>query len=524
MSPAKRNYLLFATVALLGAASMPTNAKTVTIDSSSASKKLSVAVADAYAAEDDADIIEIHIDQLEMDTTEIMLNKPITINGDADGNGTKADILVDIPTIKSAATVGEAARCYIEIESPGDVIINDLKIHPNFDNVVAAGNEFDVELVDAIRMNRHVDQTTTPTHQLNRLWISGSDANDNYIPLDNKNDLYNMAGVKRWSRKASDASRGIIQISKNSTFGTGNFNAVLTDCHVGLGQGEALNIPAEDGNVTINSGLFGHSGNNGIRVSGDTISLIGTRLNRMRIVNVPNINASNSHGIFSATGTFATIEYVDIATINTGRNMQIDGGITVPMKHCRLMGKYTPTQNAPLFFTDNNSDMTAEGITVVGSGTNVSGINPMEFPAGLNNNGNSFFTDCVFTSENLGYINNKNTDATGKLTFTNCALPTDGGTSESLRTSSAVQEPVGIDNVTITGGVTVSPQYMLTRNDYDWSEAQGHGKPGNGQGNVNVYRPSNPAYAAAATGGAPLVGGAGQLPAGIAFEQWMLME
>jgi len=524
MLPVRRNYLLFATVALVGAASAPAFAKTVTIDSSSANKKLSVAVADAYAAEDGPDIINIHIDQLDLDTTEIVLDKPITINGDADGNGNKADILVDVSAIKAAATVGDAARCYIEIQSPGDVAISDLQIHPNFDNDVATGTANDDQLVDAIRMNRHLDQTTTPTHSLTRVWISGSDSDDNFVRLDNKDALYAMDGVKRWSRQNTASSRGVINIAKATTFGIGNYNAVLTDCHSGLGMGEALNIPAEGGVVTVNSGLYGHSGNNGIRVSGAIVSLIGNRTNRLRIVNVPNINASNSHGIFNATATFGTVEYVDIASINTGRNIQINGNITMPLKHSRLMGKFTSTQNTPLYFTNVNSKINAEGVTIVGSGTNASGQNPMEFQEGMGTAGNCFFTNCIFTSENLGYINNRNLDNTGHLTFTNCALPTDNTAGESLRVTDPINVPAGTNNFTVTNAVITSPQYMLTRDDYDWSEAQGHGKPGNGQGNVNVYRPSNPAYAAAATGGAPLVGGAGQLPAGIAFEQWMLME
>lgn len=498
--------------------SLQGHALTVTVDQTTT--KLSEAVAAAYAADDGPDIINIMVDNLAMDTTEIVLDKPITIVGDADGDGVKCDILVDVTTIISAPHVGIESRCYLEIQSPGDVVISDLKIHPNFDNVVSGTGNADT-LVDAIRFNRHVDDTTTPTHVLNRVWVSGSDSADNYVPLDTAADLYNQAGVKRWSRQSGSSAHGVINVAKDATMGFGSYNAELIDCHAGLGMGEALNIPAEGGHVTVSGGLYGHSGNNGIRVSGAVVSLTGSATNRLRIVNVPNINSSNSHGIFNATATFDKVEWVDIASINTGRNIQINGGIPMHLENCRLMGKLTPTANAVLYNTHVMSTVIAEDTTIVGAGSN---YNPFEIQP--DNDANHIFTDVIFSSEGLGQIRNRNIDNVGSITFTNCALPVDGAAGESLNVTEPVfQDPVLTSpNYTQTGTVTVSPNYMLTVTDYDWSEAQGEGKPGNARGNANVLRPSNPAYANAASDGGALTGGAGPAAAGVDASVWMLME
>ncbi len=510
---------IFWIIALAGAATQAP-AMTVTVDATSTITKLSEAVAVAYAAEDGADVINIMVNSLAMDDTEIVLDKPITINGNADGDGNKCDILVDVLAIQAKDLVGIDARCYLEIQSPGAVVVNDLKIHPNADLVIG-GTGNPLTLVDGIRFNRHLDQTTTPTHVMNRVWVSGSDADNNYVPLDTSADLYGMTGIKRWSRQSGSSAHGVINVSKDSTIGTGNYNLQLNDCHAGLGIGEALNIPAEGGHVTVNGGLYGHSGRNGIRVSGDTVKLTGSPTNRLRIVNVPNINASDSHCIFNATGTFEAVEWVDMAAINTGRNIQVNGAITMPVSNCRLMGKLTATANPIFYMTNNNSNVLVEDTTIVGAGNN---YNPFEvLPA---NDAHSTFTDVIFTSENLGQIMNRNNDTVGGLAFINCAIPTDGELAESLLTTAPIfQDPAvaGTPNYTESNTVTASPDYLLTLQDYDWSEAQGEGKPGNARGNANVYRPSNPAYVGAASDNGDLVGGAGPAPSGIDPSLWMLM-
>lgn len=514
MRSTSKYFIFLSAAAICGLVSMPAHAKELTITSSNL-MKLSEAVADVYAADDGPDIINIEVDSLPMDDTTIYLTQAITINGDADANGEKCDILVDITAIR--ASDAPDPNAYIDISSTGNVTINDLKIHPNFDNVVVnTGNH--TNLVDAIRINRSpVETAILPVHTLARVWVSGSDASDNYVPLDTADDLYNMPGVKKWSRQSGTSSHGIINLSKS---GDGLYNAVLDNCHAGLGYGDALNIPAEGGHVTVIGGLYGHSGNNGLRVSGDVVTLTGSHTNRLRIVNVPNIGGTNSHGIANAIATFDRVEWVDIASINTGRNVQVNGAIPMPMNNCRLMGSLSGSGNPMLYLTNPNSTINMVDCTMVGSSTN---NNPIEIRH--NSEANNTFTNCIFVSDELGQIMYKNEDNVGTATFTNCGIPTDGFTGESLNTS----EPISADPLvtpatyTVTDSVSASPRFMLTLADYDWSENQGAGQTGNDRGNVNVFRPSDPAYQGASNDGSNLVGGAGDYPARIEADVWMLM-
>ena len=120
----------FAFLALLGIATYACShaaAKTVTV--SSTTTKLS----EAYSDTDPA-VVNIMVDTLAADT-QIVLNRGITINGDADGNGTQCDILVDVVGIKAQANLGQTEKCYIEVQSDEDVVISDLKLHPNVTGV-----------------------------------------------------------------------------------------------------------------------------------------------------------------------------------------------------------------------------------------------------------------------------------------------------------------------------------------------------------------------------------------------------
>src|SRR5690606_37838999 len=106
--------------------------------------------------------------------------------------------------------------------------------------------------------------------------------------------------------------------------------------------------------------------------------------------------------------------WVDMAAINTGRNIQVNGGITMPISNCRLMGKLTPTGNPIFFLTHSGSNVDVKDSTIVGAGNN---YNPFEMPPA--NDAHSTFTDVIFTSENLGQIMNRNTDTVGGLAFIN---------------------------------------------------------------------------------------------------------
>ena len=72
------------------------NAITVTIDGVSSPTLLSDAINTALSANDGNAIVDIKVDSLPTADRQIVINKPITINGDADNNGVPCDILVDI--------------------------------------------------------------------------------------------------------------------------------------------------------------------------------------------------------------------------------------------------------------------------------------------------------------------------------------------------------------------------------------------------------------------------------------------
>ncbi len=507
-------------------ASSVSNATVFTVDGTpSTYVTLSAAVAAAQAAPGGPHIINITADSLPTPDGEIVITQPITINGNADGDvtgpETKCDILVDMAAIKLVGTsAGQAEKCYIEIQTVGDVVINDLRIHPNADGGTVAA-----EQVDGVRMYR--PDGGTGNYTLNRVWISGSDANNAYVPLDTSADLYN-SGAKRWGG-GSSASRAVVQLTRAPDTATGNYNATLNSCHVGLGQSAAINIPNDDANIAINSGVYGHSARDGIRVSatGGDITLKGTATDRLRVVRSPGISGGNSHGVEVAGGSVSLIEYVDIATIQTGNNLSLTGSTNVQMaRFVRAMGKIADTAPSTnhLIFMGAAASMTAEDITVHANGTVGTDINPFQGTA--NSDGTISFTDSIFTSANLGTVDYQNSDAVGTLSFTNSALPTDGAVGESLATPPIIGAAAAAVTLTPNPQLAVSPNYLLTLANYDWSEAQGSLDPLNGPGNRNVYRPNptNIPYATAASGGEALTGGAGPLPAGIDASEWMLMQ
>jgi hypothetical protein len=265
-------------------------AATISVDGQNV-KKLSEAIASAIAADDGPHVINITADKLPLSDTSFVITEPVTINGDADGNGKKCDILVDIAAIqKSPARPNRPQKCYMEITSPGRVEINDLQIHPDKD----ASGPRDVDLVDAIRMYCPSQKSDVAEYVLNRVWISGSDGNnaDAFIPLNTFDDLYKRPGVKMWGRQVPMINRGIIHTAnrKNPKFGEqrGSYNLTMNDCQVGLGRAVALNLTATDGNHVINGGLYGHTGTEGIRIAGKTATLTGSAAKPLVIVRAAN--------------------------------------------------------------------------------------------------------------------------------------------------------------------------------------------------------------------------------------------
>ncbi len=146
MFKSKSNSLFtIATLAAMTTSSAVSIAGTFIVDGTAGTYlTLSAAVTTAQATEDGPDIINITTDSLPTPDGEIVITQPLTINGNADNDSTepenKCDILVDMAALKTLTpSAGQAEKCYIEIQAEGDVVINDLRIHPNADGSTVVG-------------------------------------------------------------------------------------------------------------------------------------------------------------------------------------------------------------------------------------------------------------------------------------------------------------------------------------------------------------------------------------------------
>lgn len=489
-------------------------AKTVNLDGSTYTT-LSAAVAAAYSDADPA-VVNITVNSLPTADGQILLNRGITINGDGNNDTIPADILVDMAGIRLAGDLGESGKGYIEISSnPDTVIINNLKIHPNADGAFIDNNSS--ELVVGIRTYKPVNANEVGTIQFTKVWISGSDSSNGNAFVDPATgaDLYNNSSIYKWSGASSGGDGGFagyanFQISNGG--GLGGNNVLLDHCKAGCSYGAALNIPAENSSATVLGGVYGHCGRDGIRVSGTSVTLEGTFTDRLRVVRCTNISGGNSHGVeMVAGGEIASLKYVDVAGCNTTNAFNFRSGHLYKMQYCRALGKFGDGNNENLYCTGASTviDLIADSTIVSGN----TAFNPANFqstlPAPIE------VRDSVFTSMSSGTVV---VVMPSGLTFKNCALPSDGYTSETLN-----DPPLsGVGVPTQISTVSVSPHYLLTLPDYDWSDSQGALNPLNGAGNANVLRPSSASYLLASSTGGPLTGGAGVAPAGIS--DWMLME
>lgn len=509
---------------LLALAMWSTSASAVTINvDGSNHTTLSSAVAAAYAADDGADIINLNVDSLPTADGQILLDKPITINGDGNNNDIQCDLLVDMTGIIAAADIGGGGKAYIEISSAGDVTISEVRMHPNADGTFTTADT----LVGAIRIFKPLNAGETGNYTFTKVYASGSDSSSGnaYVSLETGADLYNQAGVHKWGgllaqQDGNIGGYGVIQLTNAG--GAGIYNTVIDHCQAGLSYGAALNIPAEGGFTTVLGGLYGHCGRDGIRASGTTITLQGTSSDRLRVVRNTNIAAANSHSVEVLGGASVPLmEYVDVAGCLTANGFNIRGGTVEVMRFCRALGKLgaAPTNHA-LFLNAANPVVLMEDCTIHGqagftAGVQAAVVSPTEF------------RDSIFTNEGDGVTSSIDHNATtGTLTYTNCAIPIDGEPNESLPNPPFTGNggPQDLSDPSIVSPVLVSPDYLLTLADYDWSAAQGSTNPLNGPGNANVLRPSNASYLTAASGGTPLTGGAGPLLSGIESGTWMLME
>lgn len=317
--------LSVAAFAFLAVYSTPVVAATIELDGSRIAT-LSEAVAAAQAEDDGPHVINITIDKLPKPDGEVVITEPMTINGDADGNGTKCDILVDVAAIQQLpVSAGLELKSYLEVSAPGKVEISDLMIHPNAD-----GAAEDAAFVDGIRLYSPPLETDRGEYILNRVWVSGSDRNkgDAYVSLESTDDLYNTPGIKRWSRQHGKANRGVIHLEKVRPDGEGEkgqYSSVLNDCHAGLGRGPAVNIVADTGTHKVIGGVYGHSGKEGFRISGETVTLTGSPEKRIKVLRVPNeIGKGRKKGggdavTITMDAHVDMMEYVDASALNNAR-------------------------------------------------------------------------------------------------------------------------------------------------------------------------------------------------------------
>lgn len=281
-------------------------------------KSLAIAVETAQATDDGPHIINITVDKLPAADGRVYISEPMTINGDADGNGVKCDILADVQSIQAVPMKkSQREKGYLEVQCAGRVEINDLMIHPNADASTA-----EAEFVDAVRLLAPKRPADHGEYILNRVWASGSDGNngDTFVPLDTTEDLYSKPGIKKWSGQDKRMAHSIIQLDKSkpkrkALKELGSYDSTLTDCRAGLGHGPALNIAANEGTHVINGGLFGHCGNAGIRLAGENITLKGTADNRIVVLRAVHEPAANERGAISGLydARIDLIEYVDVA-------------------------------------------------------------------------------------------------------------------------------------------------------------------------------------------------------------------
>jgi len=330
-------------LAAISASSIATGA-TVDVDGTQI-KTLSAAITQAQEADDGPHVINIKVDALPTPDGGIVVTEPVTVNGDADGNGEKCDILANIEALQATEDQeGLLGKAFIKLYSAGNVVINDIKIHPNADGTKVT----DSELVDGIRVFCPKSGKDVGNYVLNRVWISGSDGNngDKYVPLDTADDLYAKPGIKMWSRQNTMGNRGVIHCANRKRAKgdgeRGEYNLTLNDCHVGLGRGVAMNFTANSGKHEINGGIYGHCGVSAIRISGNVISLTGSKDNRLRLVRGNNFPAKGDNQLIAYTpkAQVDKIEFVDLMPkpdIKTEIETVIPNSLAATRKDIRLI-------------------------------------------------------------------------------------------------------------------------------------------------------------------------------------------
>jgi len=454
------------------------------------------------------------------DNGEVVINVPMTINGDGNTDGFKCDVLVDLATIRADATQrGNVEKAYLEVQTVGAVTINDLKIHPSSDCPDAAPS------VDGIWLYEPAVIGGTGNYTLNRVWVSGSDVNDNYVDLDTSNDLFTLA-TKKWSMLGpggqGDDANAVIHIANNISAGTdGVLNAELNNCMAGLGTANGVNAKSRGGSIKINGGLYGHVSRDGININGTGVTLTGSPTNRLRLLRSTMVSGSDSHLVEVHNGAnVSAIEYVDAAGFNTAQCFKVwsygsGGNATVQtMQYVRVLGKLgTPGNNPVALLSAKGGINNMSNCTFFANSGGTSSHNPLQVNSDITRNIN--IKDSIFASNNAGAIlSGANLTGNGIKLLQNSGLPTVGGiTSEQLAnppvTGAAASNIVPAYSDPSANNVSACPVFIKTASQYNWSETEVDPTGTNLlAGNPDVLRPSHPSYANASSTG-DLTGGAG---------------
>lgn len=506
-----------------GVMALAGSANAATVEVTADDMRLSDAIALAFADETPA-IINIHVNALTASDEQIYIDKPITINGDADGDGIPCDLVVDMEGIRAAEDIGitidhlgNQVRSYLEVQTAGDVIINDIRIRPDADGRFASHPN----VVTAIRTGKPVEASDVGNYTFTNVQVTGADASGVALPLDTDADLFNSTDVRRWGGQSGNegphSNHGAIYITDA---GAGTSHVILDNCRAGLTHSIALNIAAGGGSTTkVYGGVFGHSARDGIRISGTGVTVKGTAEDRVRVVRTTHVGGAAAHGVEVVNeAQVDLLEYIDIAGNNTANLLAIRGGNTSLVQYVRGLGKFAPespdTRNHALYFSGSGF-ANILNCTFHGMG------DALRHPLGMGAeySGAAIVTNSIFTAQAPGFAVHVPTP--NPFSLVNCAMPTDTQVGETLGDIAVTGDSPAL---VLVSPFYESPQYMLTMADYDWSDNQGAGVAGNGPGNANVLRPSNPNYQTAATDNNPLNGGAGAPVANIDPSDWMLMQ
>jgi len=285
-------------------------------------------------------------------------------------------------------------------------------------------------------------------YTMNRVSASASNGSGVFQDPETTTDLYYISGVARWYGYL--AANGIFNLT--DTGGAGTYNATLNDCEAAVARSHCLNIANLSGTTVINGGFYGHAGQDNIRITSTGVTLTGTAYSRLRSY-LGNRSSSGVNIRILAGAVVTLMEWVDS---DMGTGVAAGGGANL-----RLEGTITSMNRCRFGVISGGSTFLGAPMHVLGAGTatitnstfhaapNPNAINPVLVDAAAT--GALSFTNCIFTSANLGQVQ---LSGAGAYSIATSGVPTDGDTGESLNTATPV---VGTSP---TGSITQSPTYL----------------------------------------------------------------